>query len=90
MERVTEILKQGQYQPMPVEEQVAIIFAGVNGFLDDLPREKVGEFEADYLKFLRSNYADVLNTIKEGAKVEGDLEQKLINAINEFKSTFAV
>lgn len=89
-ERVTEILKQGQYQPMPVEEQVAIIFAGVNGFLDDLPREKVGEFEADYLKFLRSNYADVLNTIKEGAKVEGDLEQKLINAINEFKSTFAV
>lgn len=89
-ERVTEILKQGQYQPMPVEEQVVVIYAGVNGFLDDLPNEKVGEFEVDYLKFLRSNYADILSAIKEGAKIEGDLEQKLINAINEFKSTFAV
>lgn len=89
-ERVTEILKQGQYQPMPVEEQVVVIYAGVNGFLDDLPNEKVGEFEVDYLKFLRSNYADILSAIREGAKIDGDLEQKLTNAINEFKSTFAV
>ena len=50
---------------------------------------KSGEFEVDYLKFLRSNYADILSAIKK-RQIEGDLEQKLINAINEFKSTFAV
>ncbi len=89
-ERVTEVLKQGQYQPMPVEEQVVVIFAGVNGFLDDLPNDKVGEFEIDFLKFMRSTYSDVLGTIRGGAKIDGDLEQKLTTAINEFKSTFAV
>lgn len=89
-ERVTEVLKQGQYSPMPVEEQVVVIFAGVNGFLDDLPNDKVGEFEIDFLKFMRSTYANVLGDIRGGAKIDGDLEQKLTTAINEFKSTFAV
>ncbi len=89
-ERVTEILKQGQYQPMPVEEQVAVIYAGVSGFLDDLPNDKVGEFEVDFLRFMRSTYPDILATIKEGTKIAGDLETKLANAITEFKSTFTV
>ncbi len=89
-ERVTEVLKQGQYQPMPVEEQVAVIYAGVNGFLDDLPNDKVGEFEEDYLKYMRSTHSDILSTIKDGAKIDEALEKKLDSAITEFKSTFAV
>ncbi len=89
-ERVTEILKQGQYQPMPVQEQVVSIYSGVNGYLDDIPRDKVGEFEVDFLKFMRSANADVLNAIKDTGKIDDATEQKLIKAINEFKSTFAV
>ncbi|MDD2509538.1 MAG: F0F1 ATP synthase subunit alpha [Syntrophomonas sp.] len=89
-ERVTEVLKQGQYQPMPVQEQVVSIYAGVNGYLDDIPRDKVGEFEVDFLKFMRSANADVLNTIRDTGKIDDTTEQKLIKAINEFKSTFAV
>ncbi len=89
-ERIVEILKQGQYLPMAVEEQVVSIYAGVNGFLDDLPKEKVLEFEADFHKFLRSTYADVLTSIREVGKIEAATEEKLVKAIGEFKSTFAV
>ncbi|HPU49232.1 MAG TPA: F0F1 ATP synthase subunit alpha [Syntrophomonadaceae bacterium] len=89
-ERVTEILKQPQYQPMPMEEQVVSIYTGVNGYLDDLPKEKVLEFEADFLKFMRSAYADVLNTIKTTGKLDEATEEKLQKAIVEFKSTFTV
>ena len=89
-ERVTEILKQGQYQPMPMEEQVVSIYTGVNGYLDDLPKDKVLEFETDFLKFMRSAYADVLNEIGSTGKLDDATEEKLQKAINEFKSTFAV
>jgi len=89
-ERVTEILKQGQYEPMPMEEQVISIYVGVNGYLDDLERDKVKEFEADFLKYMRSAYADVVATIRETGKMDKDTEEKLVKAINEFKSTFAV
>ncbi len=89
-ERVTEVLKQGQYQPMKVEEQVAIIYSGVNGYLDDLPKDKIQEFEVDFLKFMRSANADVLNSIRDSGKIDDATEEKLIKAINEFKSTFSV
>jgi F-type H+-transporting ATPase subunit alpha len=89
-ERTTEILKQGQYQPMLMEEQVVSIYTAVNGYLDDLPREKVLEFEIDFLKFMRSAYADVLSTVKSTGKLDDATEEKLQKAINEFKSTFAV
>jgi len=75
---------------MPVQEQVVSIYSGVNGYLDDIPRDKVGEFEVDFLKFMRSANADVLNAIKDTGKIDDATEQKLIKAINEFKSTFAV
>jgi F-type H+-transporting ATPase subunit alpha len=89
-ERVTEVLKQGQYQPMKVEEQVAIIYSGVNGYLDDLPKDKVQAFEVDFLKFMRSANADILNSIRDSGKIDDATEEKLIKAINEFKSTFSV
>ncbi|MEN6460192.1 MAG: F0F1 ATP synthase subunit alpha [Syntrophomonas sp.] len=89
-ERVTEILKQGQYQPMPMEEQVVVIYAGINGYLDDLPNNKVGEFEVDFLKFIRSANANILSTIKDTGKIDDATEGNLKKAINDFKSTFAV
>jgi F-type H+-transporting ATPase subunit alpha len=89
-ERVTEVLKQGQYVPMAMEEQVVVIFAGVNGYLDDIAREKVSDFEVDFLKFMRSANADVLKAIRETGKLDDAVQAKLIKAIQEFKSTFAV
>ncbi|MDD3270795.1 MAG: F0F1 ATP synthase subunit alpha [Syntrophomonadaceae bacterium] len=89
-ERITEILKQGQYQPMKVEEQVVIIYSGVNGYLDELPKERLQDFEIDFLKFMRSANADVLTTIRDVGKIDDATEEKLIKAINEFKSTFSV
>lgn len=89
-ERVTEVLKQGQYQPMKVEEQVVIIYSGVNGYLDDLPKDRIQAFESDFLKFMRSANADILNTIRDAGKIDDATEEKLVKAINEFKSTFSV
>ena len=89
-ERVTEILIQKQYQPMSMEEQVVSVYTGVNGYLDDIPRDKVQEFESDFLKFIRSANAEILTTIKQSGKMDDATEEKLQKAIAEFKSTFAV
>ena len=87
-QRMTEILKQGQYQPMPVEEQVAVIYAGVNGFLDDLPVERVREFEKGFLTFLHTTHAEILEAIRQQKKLDAATEQALQAAIREFKATF--
>jgi F-type H+-transporting ATPase subunit alpha len=89
-ERVLEVLKQGQYVPMPMEEQVIMIYAGVNGHLDDLAKDKIQDFEVDFLKYVRSSSADILNSIKDTGKLDDATQAKLVKAIQEFKSTFAV
>ncbi|MEQ8201566.1 MAG: F0F1 ATP synthase subunit alpha [Syntrophomonadaceae bacterium] len=86
-EKVLEVLKQGQYVPMPMEEQVAIIYAGVNGYLDDIPRDKIAPFEVDFLKYLRAN-TNVLKSINETGKIDDAANATLIKAIEDFKSTF--
>jgi len=89
-ERIVEILKQGQYQPMPVEEQVVIIYCGVNGYLDDIPIEGVRKFEEGFIKFLRSSSykEEVLKAIVTGGKLDEKIEEALKRAIKEFKETF--
>ncbi|QGU00729.1 ATP synthase alpha chain [Candidatus Syntrophocurvum alkaliphilum] len=89
-ERVTEILKQNQYKPMSMEEQVVSIFCGVRGYLDDIAQEQVLVFEEDFMKFIRSTHSDILKSIREAGKMDDATEEKLIKAIEEFKSTFAV
>ncbi|MDD2585159.1 MAG: F0F1 ATP synthase subunit alpha [Syntrophomonadaceae bacterium] len=89
-ERIIEVLKQGQYQPMLTEEQIVILYSGVNGFLDEIPRDKVTHFEVDFLKFIRSAHADILTTIRDVGKIDDKTEEKLVKAINDFKSTFTV
>jgi len=88
-ERLVELLKQDQYQPMPVEEQVMAIFAAINGYLDDLPVEKVRPFEAEFLKFMRANYPQIGEEIRTKGVLTEDLTSRLKSAIEEFKKTFA-
>ncbi|HWR44367.1 F0F1 ATP synthase subunit alpha [Sporomusa sp.] len=87
-QRMMEILKQPQYVPMPVEEQVMVIYSGINGYLDDVPIEDVTKFEQDFLKFMRSNYAEVAKTIREKKVLDAETEAAIKKAVKEFKDTF--
>ncbi|MGC7879785.1 F0F1 ATP synthase subunit alpha, partial [Desulforudis sp. 1190] len=86
--RMVELLKQDQYVPMPLEEMVMSIYAGVKGYLDSLPVEKVREFEAEFLKFMRSEKPEIGKAIAEAREITGDVEPKLKAAVEEFKSNF--
>jgi len=89
-ERLTEVLKQEQYKPLPLADQVVIIFAGTNGFLDDLPLESVRRFEAELKKFLDAKYPDIVHEIETTKQLPDELAEKLKKAIAEFKETFVV
>jgi F-type H+-transporting ATPase subunit alpha len=86
--RLVEILKQAQYEPMPVEKQVAIIFAATNGFVDQYDVRALGEYEKQYLSFLEASHADVLTEIKEKKVISADLESKMKKILEEFKGIF--
>ncbi|GIG37714.1 F0F1 ATP synthase subunit alpha [Cellulomonas pakistanensis] len=85
--RLMELLKQPQYSPFPVEEQVASIWAGTKGKLDDVPVEDVRRFESELLDHLRRN-TDVLSTIASTGKLGDDLEAKLASAVDDFRRGF--
>ena len=87
--RLTELLKQPQYQPMPVEEQVASIFAGTQGFLDAVEVKDVVRYEAAMLSYLRSEHADVLKTIRDTKALDDDTAGKLKDALTAFGKQFA-
>jgi len=87
--RLTELLKQGQYKPMPFEEQVVSIFAGVNGFLDAVPPTDVTRFEASLLAHVRSAHAEVLADIRDKKDLSADTTAKLKDLIGGFAKTFA-
>jgi len=87
--RLTELLKQAQYSPMTVEEQVAVIFAGVKGYLDHVEIRDVTRYEHALLGELRSRGADILATIREDKALSKDLEGKLAKFIKDFTKSFA-
>lgn len=87
-ERITEILKQGQFMPMSVEDQVMVIYTAVNGFLDSLPIEKVGQFEKEFLKFVYVSYPDIPEKISTTGAIDEDIEKKLQECIAEFMKVF--
>ena len=88
-ERTVEILKQGQYEPMPVELQIISIFAAANAHLDDLEVVDVRRFESELQAFLKSQKADIVDALREKAAIDDDLEKSLNDAILEFKKVFA-
>jgi len=87
-ERMTELLKQGQYVPMPVEEQVVVLYAGVNGFLDKLPVESITEFEKEYLYFMRNEHPEILQEIREKKELSEELMERMNKVIKEFTDEF--
>jgi F-type H+-transporting ATPase subunit alpha len=87
--RLTELLKQNQFKPMPVEEQVVSIFAGVNGFLDKLEVGLIGRFEAELLRLFRASHTDVLKTIREEKALSDKTIARLKEIIGGFAAKFA-
>ncbi|MGE5808615.1 MAG: F0F1 ATP synthase subunit alpha [Nitrospirota bacterium] len=87
-QRMVELLKQDQYVPMLVEHQILVIFAGTNGYVDDVPVNAVKKFEAELLKFVTSKHQALLSDIKTKKQIDDDLKGRAKAAIEEFKKTF--
>jgi F-type H+-transporting ATPase subunit alpha len=87
--RLTELLKQPQFSPLKMEEQVCVIYAGVNGYLDKLPINKVREFEEGLLASIRSKNADLLYAIRSSKDLPSDSEAKLKSAVDAFSASFS-
>ncbi|HEV2222812.1 MAG TPA: F0F1 ATP synthase subunit alpha [Candidatus Acidoferrales bacterium] len=87
-QRLTEILKQDQYQPLPVEKQILIIYAGTNRYIDDLPVEDVRRFEKELYRFVETNYNGVLKTIAEKKAFDDALRADVKKALDDFKERF--
>jgi F-type H+-transporting ATPase subunit alpha len=86
--RMVELLKQDQYVPMPVDEQIMLIFAGTQGFLDDLPIEAVKSFEEGFLRYIRAEKQDLKKELMEKKALDDELRAKLTEAATTFKKTF--
>src|SRR5713101_2711868 len=85
--RMTELLKQGQYQPMPIPQQVIVLFAGTNGFTDDIPVEQVQTFEKELLRFLGSSHPEIQEAIAKEKAISDATDKALRAAIEEFKKS---
>ena len=88
-ERLTELLKQPQYAPLKVEEQVCVIYAGTRGYLDGIPTASVGRFEAEFLALLRGKHAKLLDGIRTKKALDDTLEGELKSVLESFTKTFA-
>ena len=85
---MVEILKQNQYVPMSVEKQVLIIYAGLNGYLDEISLDKIAQFELDFLEHVAVNNQSIFDDIKNSGKLEEKNEEGLKNVLAEFVKTF--
>ena len=88
--RLVEVLKQRQYVPMPVENQVVMIYLGTSGFLDQLPLEKVQQFERELLEMMETRHKDLLNLIAEKKELTDDISKRIQTIAKEFLDTFSV
>ena len=86
--RLVEVLKQPQYQPMPAEKQVMILFAGAFGYLDEVPVESVSEYEKQLLEFVATKQPEILKEIKDKGIISDELEGKMKKALDQFKGMF--
>jgi len=89
-QRLVEVLKQGQYAPMPVEDQVLVIYAATNGYLDEIPVDAIGRYEKELLSYVKGEKPDVLKTILEKKKLDDDVKKKLNEALDAFAGIFEV
>ncbi|MFO3796630.1 MAG: F0F1 ATP synthase subunit alpha, partial [Anaerolineales bacterium] len=87
-QRMQEILKQPQYQPMDLEDEVMVIFAGTNGYADHVPVEEMRRWEKDLLEFLHTSYPEIGKDIAEKKVITDETRQRLIQALELFKKTW--
>jgi F-type H+-transporting ATPase subunit alpha len=87
-QRLVEILKQPQYRPMGVEQQVLILWAATSGQLDDVPVEHARRFEADFLRFVESSQPGILNNIREKKALTDEIKEELVRAVKDFKASW--
>jgi F-type H+-transporting ATPase subunit alpha len=87
--RLTELLKQPQFKPVPVEEQVLVIFAGVRGYLDKIPVNKIGSFEARMLSDIKTREPGILDSVRTDRELKKDVEAKLVAFLDDFSKNFA-
>ena len=87
--RITEILKQPQYSPVAMEKQVLILYATINGYIDDIPADKVSTFETNFHKFMETNHPEIATAIAREGEISPATEEALKTAIEEFKRSFA-
>jgi len=88
-QRITEVLKQLQYVPMALEKQVIVLYAAINGYIDDVPVDKVVDFEAELHRFMEANHPGIGETITKEKDISADTEEKIKDALVEFKKSFA-
>jgi len=86
--RLTELLKQGQYVPMAIEDQVAVIYCGVRGHLDKLDPSKITAFEKEFLAHIKGSHSDILQAIAKDGKITDDTDAKLKKIVTDFMATF--
>ena len=86
-QRITEVLKQLQYQPMTLEKQVSIMYAVINGYMDDVAIDKIKDFEEAFHRYMDAAHAELLKSILEKRQLDGEITEALITAITEFKRT---
>ncbi len=86
--RMVELLKQNQYVPMTMQDQVIVLFAGTQGYLDDIPVEAIKKFEGEFIKFIRGTKDDLRSELAEKKTLDDELKAKLVQAIEEFKKGF--
>ena len=87
---MVEILKQNQYVPMSVAKQVAMIYAGINGYLDEVAIEKINQYESELMEYLDANNQSILNTVADSGKLDEATESELKKALETFTKTFVV
>jgi F-type H+-transporting ATPase subunit alpha len=87
--RLTELLKQPQFSPLKMEEQVVVIYAGVNGYLDAFPVDRVRAFESGLLHLIHSKHADILNAIRDSRDLDDAVTAKLKAAVDDYAKAFA-
>ena len=86
---MVEVLKQPPYSPLAIEKQIVLIYAGANGFLDDIPASKVLDFEAEFYPFLEARFPKIFEDIRAKKALDKDMEEELTNALKEFKTSFS-
>ncbi|MCL4254605.1 MAG: F0F1 ATP synthase subunit alpha, partial [Anaerolineae bacterium] len=87
--RLTELLKQGQYTPLPLADQVALIFAGTGGYLDSVPVARVKDWQVAFLRAFNTQYADIANAINTEKALSDDLREKLTQAVKSFTENWS-